>query len=65
MINKNKDLMDGSKSSQPASAQMRGRLVDNLKQVEKHINLKAGHISEQLRFALFGVFCFVFSIFSS
>jgi len=52
MINKNKDLMDGSKSSQP-TGQMRGRLVDNLKQIEKHIDLKPGQISEKLRFVLF------------
>jgi hypothetical protein len=50
MINKNKELMDGSRGNQPP--QMRGRLVDNLRQIEKTVNFKPGQISKELRDAL-------------
>jgi len=50
MVNKNKELMDSNRSNQPA--QMRGRLVDNLIQVENFIKMKPGQVSPELRRAL-------------
>jgi len=42
--------MDSNRSNQPA--QMRGRLVDNLIQVENFIKMKPGQVSPELRRAL-------------